>query len=146
MKTKGIIVDLDGTLCDSAHRQHFMTQKPKDWKSFYENLAHDPIVPWCQTIIQTMKLYRAIILVSGRPDNYKKETETWLIKNHINYDRLLMRKEGDYRKDFLVKEEIYRRDIEPQFEIEFCIDDRKQVVDLWRRLGLVCLQCAEGDF
>lgn len=57
-----------------------------------------------------------------------------------------MRKTGDYRKDCIVKEEIYRKDIEPIYDILFCVDDRKQVVDAWRELGLTCLQCAEGNF
>jgi len=26
------------------------------------------------------------------------------------------------------------------------IDDRKQVVDMWRELGLVCLQVDKGEF
>lgn len=57
-----------------------------------------------------------------------------------------MRKDGDFRKDSIVKEEIYREWIEPFHEVLFCIDDRKQVVDMWRSIGLTCLQCAEGNF
>ncbi len=30
--------------------------------------------------------------------------------------------------------------------IEYVLDDRTQVVDLWRSLGLTCLQVAYGDF
>lgn len=145
-RTKAFIIDLDGTLCDTRHRQHFMTQKDKDWKSFYEGLVTDPVNPWCYSILHAIKPYRAIILVSGRPDTYKLKTIEWLNKHDINYDRLHMRKEGDFRKDSIVKEEIYRRDIEPLFEVECCIDDRKQVVDMWRSIGLTCLQCDVGNF
>jgi len=30
--------------------------------------------------------------------------------------------------------------------IEFVVDDRQQVVDMWRRNGITCLQCDVGDF
>lgn len=146
-KRKGIIVDLDGTLCDTLHRQHFMTGEKKNWPAFYDALTEDRPNYWC---LDLTRIYWDagvdIIFVSGRPDDYRAQTEVWLIRHCHFYDQLLMRKSGDYRKDSIVKAEIYREHIEPYFEIKFCIDDRQQVVDMWRELGLVCLQCAKGDF
>jgi hypothetical protein len=145
MKIKGIIVDLDGTLCNSDHRKHFVDAG--NWKSFYENLIHDEPHEWCLEIIKAVKW--DFIFVSGRPEKYRNLTEQWFEnKTDINigfYD-LFMRKDGDFRKDSIIKEEIYRGYIEPKYEIMFCIDDRKQVVDMWRSIGLTCLQCAEGNF
>ena len=43
--------------------------------------------------------------------------------------RSFMRADGDFRQDAIIKTEIYKNEIEPSFEILFCIDDRKQVVD-----------------
>ena len=57
-----------------------------------------------------------------------------------------MRKDYDNRQDAVIKEEIYKLHIQPKFNVLFCVDDRKQVVDMWRRIGLICLQCAEGEF
>jgi hypothetical protein len=57
-----------------------------------------------------------------------------------------MRAEGDTRKDSIIKEEIYRAEIENKYNVLFVLDDRNQVVELWRRLGLTCLQVAEGNF
>jgi hypothetical protein len=31
-------------------------------------------------------------------------------------------------------------------DILFAVDDRQQVVDMWRRNGITCLQCDEGQF
>ena len=45
-----------------------------------------------------------------------------------------------------IKKEIYRHLIKPYYDVLFAIDDRQQVVDLWRDEGLVCLQCAKGDY
>jgi predicted kinase len=87
-----------------------------------------------------------VILVSGRDGTYRKETQDWLASHGLFYDKLFMRVAGDNRKDSIIKEEIYHKEIEGQYNVEFVLDDRNQVVELWRNLGLTCLQVAEGDF
>ena len=57
-----------------------------------------------------------------------------------------MRKEGDNRPDEVVKEEIFNENIRGNYSVRFVLDDRSKVVDMWRQLGLKCLQVAEGDF
>lgn len=57
-----------------------------------------------------------------------------------------MRPEGDIRKDSIVKRELFEKYVRPYYNIEFVLDDRNQVVEMWRSLGLKCLQVAEGDF
>lgn len=144
---KAIIVDIDGTLANCDHRKHFVEKKPKDWKSFYESAVVDEINLWCLDLIRKYEKYGCvIILVSGRPENYRQLTEKWLLWKVVPIDFLFMRKEGDHRKDYIVKQEIYERKIKGKCDVLFVIDDRKQCVDMWRRLGLVCLQCAEGNF
>lgn len=148
-KQQAIIVDLDGTLCNTAHRQHHMECKPKNWEAFYAGIAQDKPNPWCLALIAGMyELRTKIIFVSGRPDNYREDTENWIMEHTVNtrHNPVLMRKAGDFRKDALVKTEIYKTHIEPYYDVIFCVDDRKQVTDAWRALGLVCLQCAPGEF
>jgi hypothetical protein len=57
-----------------------------------------------------------------------------------------MRKEGDVRKDAIVKGEIYEKNINGKYNVLFVLDDRNQMVEMWRGLGLTCLQVADGDF
>lgn len=144
MNRKAIIVDLDGTLCDCEHRRHFV--ELKDWKSFYQNLVTDPIHEWCASIIRRFVVDHAIILVTGRPEEYRAATRAWLCEHGIPFHLLFMRADGDYRKDCVVKEEIYLAYIKPGYQVSFCVDDRQQVVDMWRKNGLTCLQCADGQF
>ena len=60
---------------------------------------------------------------------------------------LFARKSGDFRKDAVVKEEIYRRHIEGKYCIKLVLDDRDQVVSCWRdTIGLTCFQVAPGAF
>jgi hypothetical protein len=57
-----------------------------------------------------------------------------------------MRQAGDKRKDACVKLELYRTQLEPRFAVQFVLDDRDQAVAMWRGLGLICLQVADGAF
>lgn len=141
-----VIIDLDGTLCDTTHRQHHMQADKKNWKAFYDALVYDKPNKWCQQLYWSL-LFNDIevLFVSGRPDDYRNETEEWL-ERHRFEEQLYMRKSGDFRKDATIKTEIYHDYIEPHFNILFCVDDRQQVVDAWRSIGLTCLQCAKGDF
>lgn len=142
----GIIIDLDGTLSNATKRRKYVTSKPKNFDKFYKNLIHDKPNMWCLDILNKFYPTHQIILVSGRPDTYERLTKQWLNQWNIRYDELLMRKEGDYRADWIVKKEIYNNHIADQIRIEFAIDDRQQVVDMWRRNGIVCLQCDDGKF
>lgn len=57
-----------------------------------------------------------------------------------------MRPRNDYRRDDIVKEIILDFEILTRYTPIFMIDDRTQVVEMWRRRGFVCLQCAKGNF
>ena len=57
-----------------------------------------------------------------------------------------MRKNGDSRRDSIVKEEIFWNDIEPKYNVLAVFDDRDQVVKMWRELGIKCFQCEYGNF
>ncbi|MFE7717554.1 AAA family ATPase [Nocardia rhizosphaerihabitans] len=82
---------------------------------------------------------------SGRTDDGRTDTETWLDAAGIRYDALHMRKKGDQRKDSVVKLEMFNEHIRDKYNA-VVFDDRNQVVSMWRRLGLTCFQVAEGDF
>ncbi|WP_428966447.1 phosphatase domain-containing protein [Micromonospora fluostatini] len=88
-----------------------------------------------------------IILMSGRDERCRRQTEAYLGLHDIPSDGLFMRTAKDNRKDSVVKHELYHRWIEPVYDVQLVVDDRQQVVDMWRsELGLPCLQVAEGNF
>ena len=146
-KKNAILMDLDGTIANIDHRLHFVRQKPKNWKGFFDAMSEDGVYDWCILLVNSM--YNSgyhIIIVSGRPDPHRYITMDWLRNNIIPCDHLLMRKEDDFRSDSLVKAEIFKNKIKPYYNILFAVDDRSSVVKTWRELGLVCLQCNEGNF
>jgi predicted kinase len=134
----GIIVDIDGTLSHSGGlRTPFEYHKVIDDK-IDEIIRH--------IIVVYRSLGYQIIVVSGREDSCYEMTRDWLNKHGVPYDYMYMRKSGDFRKDSIVKKEIYEKYIKDNFNIIFCLDDRNQVVDMWRSIGIKCLQVQEGDF
>lgn len=143
-----IICDLDGTLCNVDHRLHFVKDVPvgqkKDWKNFFYNIPGDHINTWCSDLITYFP--HQIVYCSGRPDNYRKETVAWLEEYDLNHFPLFMRPRNDSRQDDIVKEIILDFEILTRFNPYFAIDDRDQVVRMWRKRGITCLQCANGDF
>lgn len=146
MKKKAIIVDLDGTLADITHRRKYVEGQKKDWKNFNKNIIQDDLNSWCAEIIRRMITDHHVLLVSGRTDELKAETEAWLTKHNVPYTDLLMRGHKDHRDDTIVKREIYEEKIKPLYDVLFVIDDRAKVVKMWRETGLVCLQCDWGEF
>lgn len=88
-----------------------------------------------------------IIFTSGREDKYRVPTEAFLAQHlpGIPYE-LHMRRSGDQRKDSVIKREMFDENIKGKWNILFVLDDRNQVVDNWREMGLHCFQVAPGNF
>jgi predicted kinase len=153
-KDRAIWSDLDGTLCHVEHRRHHV-RKPegqrKDWNSFFKEMANDTVV---QPVMETLHRFadtHHIVYCSGRPDNYRKETEQWLKENEAPYsdslkDHLFMRSRNDSRQDNITKQVILDFEVLTRYSIDFCLDDRDQVVKMLRDRGLTVFQVAEGDF
>lgn len=143
-----ILFDMDGTLADIRHRRTFLDQSPADWKAFNAAMGEDtlnvPIVSLYKTLWEAG--LHELILVTGRNERYRKLTEQWLSWNEIPFGRMLMRADDDSRADHIIKEEILDQLLAEGKTILFAVDDRQQVVDMWRRRGITCLQCDVGDF
>jgi predicted kinase len=138
-KGNAIIVDIDGTLAHRCDRQWFD----------YSKVDQDELDVTVDGIVRAYaKMGYIILIVSGREatDECYHRTNTWLKKHNIPFYDLMMRKEGDFRRDSIVKKEIYNNYIKDKFDVEFVLDDRQQVVDMWREIGLKCLQVAPGNF
>ena len=60
--------------------------------------------------------------------------------------RLYLRKDGDFRTDDVTKREIFDKILTDGFVPRIALDDRDQVVSMWRSIGLPCFQVREGKF
>lgn len=149
MNSKFIICDLDGTLFDISHRLHFIDGKVKDWDGFSKAIVNDtPIQP----ILNLIKLYHRqgydIVFITGRmlnPETYKNtmiQLDSAFCRDYALYGRAV----ADFRPDHEIKLEIARdKNLTPD-NVEFVLEDRNSVVNMWRDNGYTCLQVADGDF
>jgi len=142
-----VIVDLDGTLSNPKSRIHLVTgTKKKDWDQFFKEAINDPAHHWCVHLVRTLYLCGYdVSIVTARPERCLDDTLAWLEKYGVTYDTIFMRKDGDRRPDHVVKKAIFLEHLQGK-NIEFVIDDREEVVKMWRGLGLQCLQPNPHDF
>jgi predicted secreted acid phosphatase len=145
MKEEIVIFDIDGTLADVSERIHHLQKKPKNWKAFFRGMAQDQAIKSMVRLCNI--LYQAgirIVLCSGRSEEHRSETVQWLKQQKVHHHELRLRKDGDRRSDVIVKREMLLGI--DKVKVLFVVEDRSRVVQMWREEGLVCLQCAPGEF
>lgn len=146
-----IIVDIDGTLA------HMNGRSPYDYTQVHTDIVDENVrdvvwryTGWRDPMDEVPDTY--VIIVSGRDDTCRRETEEWLKANNIKYDEFYMRdhtlvdEQGNKLDDTIIKKDIYEQYIKPRFNVRFVLDDRDRVVKMWREQGLKVLQVAEGNF
>ena len=131
-----IIVDMDSTLCVNLTKRPFYTD---DWadKCLYDTPLIGPI-----SIVRAQKMTGTcdIIIITGRREEGRTQTEEWLKTYNVPYDRLYMRGTNDFTKGDSFKEKILKTFILPKYNVLFAIDDDDKCVKMFRNNGLICLQ------
>jgi predicted kinase len=136
------ICDLDGTLANI------------DWRNPYDasQCLDDPPNDHVLSVIRELKARGNIVLFfSGRSDQYAPQTVEWLYKWGLLRSReegqplLFMRKQGDSRKDSIVKREMFEQNVLGKYRVIGIFDDRPQVIRMWRyELGLPVFDVGDG--
>jgi len=135
---RAVIFDVDGTLAKMDSRS------PYEWERVGEDLPKAEIITLSQ-------LYKdagyKIIIFTGRDGICLGKTKLWLDDHFVPYDEVYIRPEGNQEKDSIIKKRLFEDHIRGKFYVDFIVDDRDQVVKMWRKeLGLTCLQVDYGDF
>lgn len=136
---KAVIFDVDGTIATMDGRGPF------EWHRVGEDLPREMIIKMLRGYAD---LGFHIIICSGRSDECFKETATWLDKYvGLNYwDKLYMRKAGDFRKDDSIKEEIFWTKIAYSYNVCGVVDDRSQMIRLWWELKIPNVICVGNPY
>ena len=142
-----VIFDIDGTIANIEHRLGYVRTKPKNWRAFDAGIPNDTVnTPVAEMFHTLANAGHTIILASGRNERSRAATEEWLRANNLSsYQRLYMRKADDYRGDDIIKREILDeiiRDFGKKPDMVF--DDRKRVVEMWRREGIWVFDCNQS--
>jgi len=145
---QAVIFDIDGTLANCEHRRHFVSGKKKDFKAFYDEMAKDSVKPLIRGLCNMYYMNNwHVIICTGRPERYRAITEKWLKDHGVMYKELHMRPEDrECDPDFEVKEDMLHSILERGIDVVLAVDDRDQVVKMWRHWAITCLQVDYGDF
>lgn len=143
-----VVFDMDGTTSIPTGRN------PYDEEKCLSDGCNEPVLGLLHDLMHRYPL----VGVTGRQDKVKDITCQWL-RNHgvkffdpevdekpVGVLEVFTRKTGDRRHDYEVKVEIYEQEIFPRFNVKFVLDDRQQVVDAIRKLGVAVFQVAPGNF
>lgn len=132
---KIILCDIDGTIANNDHRQHFLEGK-KDWDGFFSELINDePIFPIINKVIEEHNTGKDIVFLTGRPERYRYSTTLWL-KEYFNFElKILMRKDNDQNNKLKVKKEIFEENFKAE-EIAYIIDNDNDLVSMWSSMGI----------
>lgn len=132
------IFDIDGTLAIRGDREMF------DWSAVDVDHPNPPVLEVARSLHLTGW---SIVYLTGRSDESRRLTEAWLHLHVGVPGPLLMRSARDFRRDTVVKRELYDRHVVGVYDVRMVFEDRDQVVEMWRNeVGLPCFQVAPGDF
>lgn len=136
--TNAIIVDLGGTL---AHR----SDRPKEsfLTRFHEDSVDETIRDLVNLIHSTGTM---VIILTGQWESSRRITTEWLEEHNVKFHTLLMKNgDVDKRDTLQFKEWIYKNVISDLIKVTFVLEDREEVVEMWRNMHVKCLQPASGQ-
>ena len=137
-----ILCDIDGTVANNEHRQHYLKNQ-KDWKSFFDEMVNDiPIHDVINKIIEEKNEGKEIVFITGRPESYRNTSMIWLSKYFSFNFGLLMREDKDHRNKVIVKKDIFEKKFSIG-EISYVIDNDKELLKLWTDLGLKAVDASK---
>lgn len=125
-----------------------------NWSAFFAACVDDKPNAPVITVLHSLRYAAADIRIfSGRSDEVREETVTWLT-THTNLrprellgPMLRMRKQGDYTPDEVLKKQWFDElSTHDRMRLMCVFDDRDKVVKMWRDEGVACFQVAPGEF
>ncbi|MEV6806337.1 hypothetical protein [Streptomyces sp. NPDC051132] len=133
------VFDLDNTLAGTAHRQHHLEVRPRDWEAFFAAAPQDP--PLAEGVALAVESAHAceVVYLTGRPERFRRDTREWLAAHGLPEGRLFMRRDADRRPARSTKLEILRR-LARDREIRFLVDDDELVCDAAEQAGFTVVR------
>lgn len=147
-----IICDLDGTLA-------LFEGKRNPYDASRCDVTDEPN----HSVLTTLRMFASgksrgfgpvvlekIFFFSGRMEKFREPTKNFLlnkcwidVENDPLYE-LHMRKDDDFAADEIIKEEMYKNNIEGKYNVLFVFDDRPKVIRMWKKIGLPVFNVGSG--
>jgi hypothetical protein len=128
------VFDIDGTLADTGHRQHFLRRRPRDWNAFFAAAGLDAPLDRGVLLLKEASLECDIVYLTGRPERCRADTLTWLSRQELPEGGVLMRRDDDRRPARATKLEMLRG-LARDREVRMLVDDDALVCEAAERAG-----------
>ncbi|MFE6905459.1 phosphatase domain-containing protein [Streptomyces erythrochromogenes] len=128
------VFDIDNTLADTAHRQHFLERRPRDWAGFFGAAPADPPLARGIALAVESSADCEVVYLTGRPERCRADTQEWLTRHGLPEGRLWMRGNQDRRPARTTKLEVLGR-IARGRQVRMLVDDDELVCQAARAAG-----------
>ncbi|WP_332758249.1 phosphatase domain-containing protein [Streptomyces sp. MT206] len=128
------VFDIDNTLADTDHRQHFLEGRPRDWDGFFGAAPADPPLARGVELAVESAADCEVVYLTGRPERCRADTEEWLARHGLPEGRLWMRGNQDRRPARTTKAEVLKR-ISRGRQVRMLVDDDELVCQAARAAG-----------
>ncbi|MCF3184292.1 hypothetical protein IPZ70_30775 [Streptomyces polychromogenes] len=128
------VFDIDNTLADTGHRQHFLEQRPRDWDGFFGAAPADPPLAPGVALAAESAADCEVVYLTGRPERCRADTADWLARHGLPEGRVWMRGDRDRRPARVTKLEVLQR-IARGREVRVLVDDDQLVCQAARAAG-----------
>lgn len=141
-----VILDIDRTVADNAHREHFLKETPKNWDAFFapEHVIKDGVLPEVTRVIQRLvDLKHTVVFLTGRTEDLRDVTTRWLLEKmaiSVPDEHLIMRPKGnmlsagEFKREHL---QVFRQTLERREENFLIIEDDARAAEALQDIGIV---------
>lgn len=143
-----VIFDLDGTLCDTRHRQHIIDQRydkgRHDWLGYSMACADDGLIEPVAALAKILHRTHLVMLLTGRNVQAVDLTIEWLNDHDVSWDDLAMRGESDFRHNDVFKKAKVQQ-LQRLRRFDLAVEDNPNVVPVFAELGIPTLLVQPPD-
>lgn len=140
-KRMHVLVDLDHTVSNAFWRDPMIGVAK--WDEYHGELHRDEPFPDMVEMLRALRLGGFILIgFTARPAKFRKMTLDWCLKHEVDLDELLMRPEEAFRPAPEIKLALARARFGEFIKehVAFIMDDREDVIEAFRGLGVTALQ------
>jgi hypothetical protein len=138
--TMYVLLDLDHTVSNAFWRDSMIGVE--SWDKYHEASKDDkPFKNVVNLVNSLASVGYTIIGVTGRNEKFRQLTTNWLLKHKIDVDELLMRPDGNFEKNGVMKLQLVEERFKKNYkEIQFLLDDNETTILDFFNLGIPTLQ------
>lgn len=128
---KAVIFDIDNTLSVQTDRHYY------DWSDLS---GDEVIIPSAKLLHMYKRMGYYILLVTGRPEFARANTEQWLNSEDISFDKLYMKQGNQYKSSVKGKRENLNEILATGYSVEAAFDDDIECCNMYMNEGIMIYQ------